>query len=48
MFGQALAQAFIGVIVFVAIVAAACGGLLVWGVPILWSWFKPWIHAVTG
>jgi hypothetical protein len=48
MFGRELEQAFIGMIAFIALVAAALGGLVVWGVPILWSWLKPWIHVVTG
>lgn len=36
---------------FLAIVAGffmAIGALLMWLVPKVWDWVKPWLHAVTG
>lgn len=27
--------------------AILLGGLLVWGVPEVWAWIKPFIHTVT-
>ncbi len=36
---------------FFALVAAffmGLGGLVFWGLPKLWGWIAPWLHAVTG
>ncbi len=42
--GKAMAEAIIAL----AIVAFALGALVMWAVPKLWAWVKPWIHAATG
>jgi hypothetical protein len=34
-------------IVMLGILCAVAGGLVVWLVPVIWGWLKPWIHAVT-
>ena len=44
MFLEGLEKAFLW---FVAILAAAAGGLAVWLAPKVWAWLKPILHAVT-
>lgn len=34
-------------IAFIATVAASLGALAVWGIPKLWMWVKPLLHAWT-
>lgn len=48
MYGKALGDAITGAIILVGMVAFVLGGLVFWGLPKLWAWIKPLIHAATG
>ena len=39
---------FIGAVIFLLTLAAGAGAAVFWAAPKVWSWVKPWIHAVTG
>lgn len=45
--GRAIGEAFVGLIVVIAVGAFCLGGLVFWGVPKLWALLKPFIHAIT-
>ena len=46
-FGRDIAAGLAGLIVGLAVICFALGGLVVWGIPILWHWLKPIIHGLT-
>jgi hypothetical protein len=47
MIGDAIAWAMTRFIIGLAVVSFVLGALVVWGLPKLWDWLKPIIHAVT-
>ena len=48
MYGNALAEGLVGLLIVMLVAAAAVGGLAVWLLPKLWDWLKPIIHSFTG
>ncbi len=47
-FGDAIAKSMVLGIIILAIGSAILGGLIVWGLPVLWTMIKPWLHQITG
>lgn len=45
--GRAIGEAIIGLIAIAAVAGVAFGALVVWGLPKLWAFLKPLIHALT-
>lgn len=45
--GDAFANAIAAAMVIAALVTAAVVLFLVFGVPVLWGWIKPWLHLLT-
>lgn len=48
MWASGMQDTFIGCLAVVLAAGVAIGAFLVWVIPILWAWIKPWLHAVTG
>lgn len=46
--GNRIADAFAQAMLITIILAIGFGALLMWSVPKLWTWIKPWIHHITG
>lgn len=47
MIGEGYARAMTAFLLAVALSMFALGALAVWGLPKLWGWVKPVIHAIT-
>jgi len=45
--GDAFYQGLIAFFVIIFLAGIALGGLLFWGLPHLWDWFKPILHSWT-
>jgi hypothetical protein len=43
-----LGDAIVGGFIVMLLVGIAIGAFLFWLLPLLWTWVKPWIHAITG
>jgi hypothetical protein len=42
-----LGNAMMGALIIFLLIGVAIGGFLFWLLPIIWSWVKPWLHAIT-
>lgn len=47
-FGDAIYKGMVTGIAILLAIAFTFGALAVWGLPKVWDWIKPIIHAVTG
>lgn len=47
MYGDAIRAAVIRLVLVAFVCGAIISLLLVFGLPALWDWIKPWLHAVT-
>jgi hypothetical protein len=46
-FGSAIAESIVAGLIILVIVVFCLGALTMWGLPHLWAFLKPIIHAVT-
>lgn len=47
MYGKAIEDAMIGLVVFCCIGGVAVGALAMWIIPLVWAWIKPILHMWT-
>lgn len=46
-FGDSIEGAMVALIIIIAAVCTAGGALLMWGLPKVWEWVKPFLHNLT-
>lgn len=45
--GKNIADAIIAGFILIFIIGFTLGGLMFWGLPYVWEWIKPILHAMT-
>lgn len=46
--GDAIGEALVKIAILLVIATASITTLLIYGVPWVWSYIKPWLHSITG